>query len=387
MIKTTLSRIAAAAALASLLACPLVTSGQDSSGRPTSPQDPTGRPKIRKTGKPKKVISARPTTDVDKAPSSSVIIRSYPPGAEVYVDGVAVGTTADDGELELSEVRLGTHKIVLKKDGYREWSQVVTLRSTTDKEEIEPLLQSESATGLRDKSKIQPIQFGKPITGQITRDGFVLREGGGFYNEYMLQVTKPDAFVVSLATKGIPPKLRLVDDSNTPFAIEHAGIDIYHTAFIPAAGDYFLQVSGPIDESTFAGADYTIVVLPESEAHADRPIAIGDTAEGMLEPTDRLNGPGDYFDGWKFDGQAGLVVHILAKTNGGFQPSLTLLLDGKVVATSAQPSKSKKKKAGELPPDQAEITSTLVGGTYTLYVRSATGPKLGAYQLSITMGG
>ena len=121
---------------------------------------------------------------------------------------------------------------------------------------------------------------------------------------------------------------------------------------------------------------------------ADRSIAVGDTADGMLEPTDRLAGPGDYFDGWKFEAQAGLVVHIAAKTNGGFRPALTLLLDGKVVASSGSTSsKSKKKKGAELAPDAAEINATLTGGTYILYVRSDSGPKFGAYQLSITMGG
>jgi hypothetical protein len=33
------------------------------------------------------------------------------------------------------------------------------------------------------------------------------------------------------------------------------------------------------------------------------------------------------------------------------------------------------------------LTTTLTGGTYTLYIRSVAGPKLGAYQLSITTGG
>ena len=47
-------------------------------------------PKVLK--EPKKVIRA--SEPVDKAPTSSVIIRSYPPGAEVYVDGTAVGTNA-----------------------------------------------------------------------------------------------------------------------------------------------------------------------------------------------------------------------------------------------------------------------------------------------------
>ena len=114
--RPSLSRISILLVTGVCLALPPLSPGQDSSGRPTVTQDPSGRPKPRKPKPPpKKVIRAAPTPD--KAPTSSVIIRSYPPDAEVFVDGKLVGTTADDGELELSGLRLGAHRIVLNKDG------------------------------------------------------------------------------------------------------------------------------------------------------------------------------------------------------------------------------------------------------------------------------
>ena len=54
---------------------PAAVEAQDSTGRPTLP---SGKP--RKPGsRPGKVIRGRAKTDVEKVPSSSVIIRSYPP--------------------------------------------------------------------------------------------------------------------------------------------------------------------------------------------------------------------------------------------------------------------------------------------------------------------
>lgn len=383
-----LLRISVLLTLAALVAAPVSASAQDASGRPAGgvTQDETGRPpRVKKTTRPKKVIRAK-TDDVDKSPTSSVIIRSYPPVADVIVDGRNVGTTADDGELELSDLKLGSHRIVLHKDGYREWSQTVVLKSATETEEIEPLLQSENPQFLRDLAKMTPIEFGKELSGRITRDSIAARDGKTFYNEYMLKVEDPDAYVVVLRGRGVSPTLRLVDDSNVPYSIQKVTEEVYQTAYVPHPGFYFVQVVSPLDESSFTSGDYSIRVLEESEAHGATPIAIGATASGMLDVTDRQSAPGDYFDAWRIAGQAGAQVHILVKATG-FAPGLTLFLDDKVVASGGGTKDKKKKKGPADAADSAEIVTTLTGGQYTVYVRSLAGPKTGAYQLSVTMGG
>lgn len=384
-----LSRISILLVAGACLALPPVAPGQDSSGRPTVTQDPSGRPKPRKKGtKPKKVIRAAATPD--KAPTSSVIIRSYPPDAEVFVDGKLVGTTADDGELELSDLRLGAHRIVLKKDGYREWAQTVTLTSSTETEEIEPLLQSENAY-FRDIAKLPVVELGRELTGQLSRGSIGARDGKTFYDEYVLRVSEPDAYVIVLAAKGGSPSLKLVDDSNVAYSIEPIGDGVYQTVVVPRPGLYYVQVMAALDESSFSGGEYTLKVLEERMARAERPLSIGDTLSGALDATDRRAGPDDYYDSYSLTGSSGSAVRIAVTAGGEFTPGLTLLLDGRVIASSGKSDdKGKKKKKKNEPVADAggaEIRTTLNGGTYTLYVRSIAGAKKGSYQLSVTAGG
>jgi hypothetical protein len=283
-------------------------------------------------------------------------------------------------------VKLGTHRIVLRKDGYREWAQTVVLKTTTETPEYEPLLQSENPQFMRDVAKLPAIEFGKEVTGRITRDSIAAKDGKTFYNEYVLTVEDPDAYVIVLKGRGVAPSLKLVDDKNVPASIQRVSDEIYQSGVVQHPGYYFLQVVAPLDESTFTSGDYSLKVLEESDAHGAHPVTVGATADGMLDATDLQTSPGDFYDQWSLAGQAGALVTITANTKGGFTPALTLLLDGKVVATSGPAPKDKKKK-NAAPADSAQIVTTLTGGTYTIFVRSVAGPKQGGYQLSVTTGG
>jgi hypothetical protein len=381
-----LTRISVLFAASLCMLLPPAAPAQDASGRPSVVQDPSGRPKPRRTGRPKKVIRARPATDVERVPTASVIIRSYPPDAEVFLDGQLVGTTADDGELELSDLRLGQHRVVLKKDGYLEWAQTVTLTAGVAAE-VEPLLQSENAY-FRDVAKLPAVEFGREVTGRLSRDSVAARDGKTFYNEYVMRVAEPDAYVFVLAPRGSSPTLKLVDDSNISYSIEPLGNNVYQSVVVPRPGYYYLQVAAAIDESTFTGGEYSLKVIEERVARAERPVSVGDTVKGSLDASDRLAGPGDYYDSYSLAGQSGATVRIAALADGAFTPGLTLLLDGKVVATSGRDDgKKKKKKDAPAATGGAEITTTLTGGTYTIYVRSLAGAKVGSYQLSVTSGG
>jgi len=366
-----------------LVGFPAAAAAQDASGRPTGP------PKTRKTGRPGKVIRGRAKTDVEKVPSSSVIIRSYPPGAEVFIDGALVGTTADDGELELSDVRLGAHRIVLKKNGYREWAQTVRLTSTTKTEEIEPLLQAENSQYLRDLGKVPELPLGTEVKGQVSREGVQMSDGSGFYSEYRIKLESSDALIVTLRADGFRPKLKLVDDSNINYPVQPVSDTVFQTVTLPKAGNYYVQVIAPLDESTYSAGEFSLSVQSERVARGPQSISIGASATGNLEVTDSQSGPGDYYDAWSISGQTGTRVRIAVDTNGTFAAGLTLLLDGRVVATSGKSEETKKKPKGKKndPPASTlpEIVTTLGGGTYTVYVRSLSGPKQGAYTISVTM--
>lgn len=371
-------------AIALALVTPATGVAQDSTGRPTGP---TGRP--RKPGRPSKVIRGREKTDVEKVPSSSVIIRSYPPGAEVFVDGALVGTTADDGELELSDVRLGPHRIVLKKDGYREWAQTVRLVSTTQTEEIEPLLQAENSQYLRDLGKVPVLELGTEVKGQVSREGIALSDGKGFYTEYWIKLEAQDALIIVLKADGFKPALKLVDDSNILYPVQPIAESVYQTVTLPRAGNYYVQVISPVDESTYSAGEFTLRVLSERATRGPQSISIGATVPGVLDVTDSQSGPGEYYDAWSIAGETGTRVRIAADTSGSFVAGITLLLDGRVVATSGKSSEPKKKpKKGKTEPEGSslpEIVTTLGGGTYTIYVRSLLGPKQGKYTLSVSM--
>jgi hypothetical protein len=70
------------------------------------------------------VTPARTTTAQTFA--GVLVVESLPPGAEVFVDGKAVGTTP----LVLARVDAGEHAVRLEREGYRRWS--ASVRIVTD---------------------------------------------------------------------------------------------------------------------------------------------------------------------------------------------------------------------------------------------------------------
>jgi hypothetical protein len=367
------------AAFATACVCTDRAAAQSDDGR-GSGGGTTTTPRPRPKKRPKKIIRARAADDVEKVPTASVIIRSHPDGAEVFVDGKMVGTTADDGELELSDMRFGPHLIVLRKDGYREWSQTVQLRSV-DPVEVLPLLQDLNAPVPRNLRNLPTITFGAAASGSLTRDDQTAPDGSGYYDEYTMKVADIDAFLIKLAANGFAPLLKIFDDDNRSYDVRAIGEGLYQSVSVPRGGTYFLRITSAIDESSFVGGDYTVTVISESASRASRAIAIGQTESGTLDTTDRASGASDYYDAWTFEAAAGTRVLISARSEA-FTPGLTLLLNNSVVATSSSGGSSSKKKGSSSSSGPA-IEQTLAGGTYTVYVRSLSGAKVGAYQLSI----
>src|SRR5262249_27473236 len=106
-------------------------------------------------------------------------------------------------------------------------------------EEIEPLLQSENPQYMRDISKLPAIAFGTEVTGRISRDSIASKDGKTFYNEYVVKVDEPDAYVVVLRGRGVSPIPKLVDDSNIPYSVQALGNDVYQTVVVPHPGYYY----------------------------------------------------------------------------------------------------------------------------------------------------
>ena len=68
------------------------------------------------------------TLESDAAPQyATVSITSNPPGASVYGDGVYVGTTRSGSPLVFTQVKPGTHTLLLTKSGYQDYSTTSTV--------------------------------------------------------------------------------------------------------------------------------------------------------------------------------------------------------------------------------------------------------------------
>ncbi|MDD1653279.1 MAG: PEGA domain-containing protein [Methanomicrobiales archaeon] len=69
-----------------------------------------------------------PTLTADAAPQyATVSITSNPPGADVYGDGTYVGTTRSGSPLVFTQVKPGTHALLLTKSGYQDYSTTSTV--------------------------------------------------------------------------------------------------------------------------------------------------------------------------------------------------------------------------------------------------------------------
>jgi serine/threonine-protein kinase len=58
-------------------------------------------------------------------PLSPVHILSNSPGANVFVDGISIGTTQPDGRLLIEGLQSGSHKIKVTREGFEEWEREV----------------------------------------------------------------------------------------------------------------------------------------------------------------------------------------------------------------------------------------------------------------------
>jgi hypothetical protein len=214
------------------------------------------------------------------------------------------------------------------------------------------------------------------VSGQLNRDDMLARDGRGYFDEYALTVDKAEAFIVRLTATGFTPSVKLIDNNNKAYALVAVSPDVLQSVHVPSAGTYFLQVATPIDESTFAAGDYQLTVVTESVAYAARPISLGQTLDGVLEPTDQPNG--DYvFDSYSFDA-AGPTRLRVAATSDAFTPGLLVMQGSTVLASTSTKDKKKKGFSG------SELTADLTGGNYTIQIRSAAGPKHGAYQITLS---
>ena len=68
------------------------------------------------------VTSMIKNTNQEPEPNSSIVVKSTPDGADIEVDGRYVGSTPSSVQL-----KVGDHKIAVKKKGYTTWERTIIL--------------------------------------------------------------------------------------------------------------------------------------------------------------------------------------------------------------------------------------------------------------------
>ena len=125
-----------------LSAGPHVVEARCASHRPTSQRVDVVR------GEKQSIEIAAPTPIY-----GSLNVSSKPVGADVFVDGIKVGTTPD----VFTNILVGNHKLEMKKDGYQDFSENITIQENTtfrleDKELKKGLGDKEQKKGLGDRA-------------------------------------------------------------------------------------------------------------------------------------------------------------------------------------------------------------------------------------------
>ena len=102
-----------------------LAAGEPEEPRPQPSRTPTPRSYRGERVEPARPATPPPNTLVESADYGSVAIRVQPSDAEVMVDGERWESPAGDVTLQLSE---GTHKIEVRKTGYRSYSAEVRVK-------------------------------------------------------------------------------------------------------------------------------------------------------------------------------------------------------------------------------------------------------------------
>ncbi len=93
---------------------------------PTPPPAPKPEPAAPKPAAPKPAAPTEPAAP----PPPLLVVQTQPGGAQVYVDGVAVGSTApgNSGSYEVTNLSPGMHRLLLSLEGYRNRFRAVQLK-------------------------------------------------------------------------------------------------------------------------------------------------------------------------------------------------------------------------------------------------------------------
>jgi len=158
---------------------------------------------------------------VASSPQSTVMVRSNPPAAEVYLNGVFKGVTP----IKLTRVVEGSHFMRIERDGYQNWGQIVSFFATHE-ELIEATLKPASGLGgqkERTKKVLNDLEADPPAFPLVK-----LGEWAGANRLAVLKVTqRKNQISVKAVLVGLSPRAKI--------AYRTANFDITSSNFLGRA--------------------------------------------------------------------------------------------------------------------------------------------------------
>ena len=231
------------------------------------------------------------------------------------------------------------------------------------------------------------IRMGDALDGEISDRSPVEEDGpsGEYtYNGYSFRAREGDRIAIALESDDFDPIVRVGrlgrggafeelaqnDDSGA------GGLNSYLIFTAPSSGEFVIRAA-PLDGTT--EGDYELSLSEAPPPLVARPIAVGETVEGVLEASDGGNAFGQRADAYTFNGTAGQRV-VVTMSSEAFDTYLELFSENAEENGGRYALDSDDDGAGE--GTNSRLTYTIPSdGQYTIEARAFTGEGEGAYAL------
>ena len=228
---------------------------------------------------------------------------------------------------------------------------------------------------------VVPIEIGETVNGSLDMEDQASEEGS-FFDVYSFRGTEGQRISVTQRSEDFDSYLELGTMEDGAFAEEYGdddsggGLDSRVVVSLWRTGEFLVRANSLSPGET---GRYSLVVeeLPPPGPASVRPIGMGRTVNGRLDPSDALLDDGSHYDIYTFSGTAGQRVRITLRS-GDFDAFLAFgrWQNGDVTVTDTDDD-----SGGGL---DSELVVTLPAtGEYAIRANSLSGGEFGAYSVTL----
>ncbi len=227
------------------------------------------------------------------------------------------------------------------------------------------------------------LSMGDEVSG-ILDDSDQVSDDGSYYDLYTFRGREGQRISITMSSNDLDSYLELGQGTDD-FWGEHSdddsagGLDARIIATLWTSGDFTIRANALYPEET---GSYTIRLeeLPESGPVDVRPITVGQTIEGTLEPSDAMLEDESYYDIYTFRADAGDRVSITLRSDD-FDSYLSF---GNWNGDDLDVTDSDDDSGGGLSGLDSQLQLTIrSGGTYAIQVNSLGALETGGYTLEL----